>query len=189
MTRAEEMTVDSAPSGHRPRRRVGGDFTGLGLPLAFFGTVSLILTIFSLLLSELGCSLTHPTDETLVARFFEREAEFERLLAMVREDGGQVIYRTWTENPHVSRARGREYRSTMKRLSVQTLIAWDEPQRVRLFASSLGLSVSGSSKGFVYLERKPDSHLEDLDHYRPRSADFEVYRHLKGNWYLFLDGT
>ena len=50
---------------------------------------------------------------------------------------------------------------------------------------------SDTAKGYAYSKRPPAETLSSLDGYRPdpNKADdtIKVYRHIRGNWYLFYE--
>ncbi|MBK8464481.1 MAG: hypothetical protein IPL32_01495 [Chloracidobacterium sp.] len=63
-----------------------------------------------------------------------------------------------------------------------------EKESVYFYASTKGLSVTGSSKGYVYTVKQPTLLVDDLDKYwSPDGQSFAAHRHIEGQWYLFLD--
>ena len=158
------------------------------------------LIVTALLLITLsGCSFfgsNHPKDERLIEDLRNNRAEFERLLAMFRAD--EKLYRvardfTRPENAQAADVDGErlaEYRMLLGKLRLHGGIEGYAPKDVIWFhASTKGLGVSGSSKGYAYLERPPELLVRDLDHYERTKGgrSFSAYRHIEGNWYLYLD--
>lgn len=153
--------------------------------------VSVILLLFFFLC---GCG-SHPGDQTLLDNFLKHEQDFEKLIAMIRVDKQlQRVDDNWTnpgdpESIGVSQERIREYRSMFSRLSIpRGFYAFHDPERFTFIASTQGLSVSGSAKGYAYLAEPPDLVVKNLESYW--SADdksFTAYQHIKGNWYLYFD--
>ena len=55
-------------------------------------------------------------------------------------------------------------------------------------ASTRGLAVSGSSKGYAYLLEKPKTLVDNLDEYWSKdNKSFTAFRQIEGNWYLYFD--
>lgn len=52
--------------------------------------------------------------------------------------------------------------------------------------SSLGLSISGSSKGFLYSTDPPFEVVPDLDLISPKRSGTWL-RHIEGPWYIYFD--
>lgn len=194
MSNRTELPADeSRPTRTRTPRPVGSDLTGLGLHLSFFASSALILIAFWFLLGEISCSHPHPRDSELIDKFIAEEPTFGELASMVREDlaksGRGLLLRRGEHSPALSVARNREYDELLNRLSGLLLSSW-ESDRLVIWVSTRGLSITGSSKGFETLQNKPELLVDDLDHYRhPVFESYRAYRHLKGDWYLFLDVT
>jgi hypothetical protein len=155
----------------------------------------LIAFLTCLILSSLSCSSKHPSDASMAANFQSHKTEFEELLQMFKGDKGlgRVAYDfTRPANPGevgVSPQRLVEYRRLFDRLKLSAGVeGYGDKDQVWFIASTQGLSVSGSSKGFAYLTKPPSLQVVELDGYR--SADgksFQAFRHIEGNWYLYLD--
>jgi hypothetical protein len=141
----------------------------------------------------------HPSDGALIEAFRVHRQEFERLREMFSFDPqlGRVAP-TFTRSasfysgaptpagPPVSADRLREYRSLFKALGLDAGIeGYDDKQTIFFHASSLGLAVSGSGKGYVYTTRPPQPLVPTLEKsFFP--GEHIMYRHLEGNWYLYL---
>ena len=154
------------------------------------------LIILLLLLVCGGCGKSsHSTDQVLLQNFKRHEADFEGLLTMLRTDKKLVrVDDTWTrpDDPSsigVTPERIKSYRRLFLTLHIpRGFYAFHDPERFTFLASTRGLSVTGSAKGYAYMEDKPDLVVTNLDTYW--SADgrsFTAYRHIKGNWYLYFD--
>src|ERR1700752_201083 len=139
-----------------------------------------------LLLTIGGCGeSSHPTDDALLRNFTNREADFERLLTMIRADKKlERVDDTWTrpEDPStigVPPERIRSYRRLFSTLGIpRGFCAFHNPERFTFLASTRGLSVSGSAKGYACLAERPNLVVTNLDTYW--SADgrsFAAYRH------------
>lgn len=58
------------------------------------------------------------------------------------------------------------YRKLFSTLSIPPgFYAFNDPERFEFIASTRGLSVTGSSKGYAYLQEKPDLVVVNLDSY------------------------
>jgi hypothetical protein len=66
-----------------------------------------------------------------------------------------------------------------------------EKDAILFYASTKGLSVTGSTKGYAYLKKVPENSeklVNSLDDYwSPDGKSFTAYRRIEGNWYLYFD--
>jgi len=162
--------------------------------------IAAILGGYVLLLSSVFTSgdIPHRSDEDLIANFQSHRAEFNRMLQMINEDNGldRVDY-YWThpENPQtvgISAGRIDEYRRLFRSAGVpRGFSAFQTKDYVEFIASTQGLSVGGSSKGYLFAKQPPPRVVGNLDTYRTQdtrlSPAFPVYRHIEGDWYLFFE--
>lgn len=168
--------------------------------MSFRAAASLLLITLLPLVFE-GCGRPdHPSDEVLQLNFYRFEPEFERLIRMSNQDSKVIriapdftrLEDNWQWPRHesqwgISRARWEEYRSLFRKLAIEAGISRESPYgSTFLTASTFGLAVSGSEKGYVYSSRAPFPMVKSLD-----SPEIEVkslqpiFRHIKGNWYLY----
>jgi hypothetical protein len=150
------------------------------------------LWLVSSLLGPVG---GHPPDADLIRRFHEQKKDFESLLTMIQQDKGlQRVDDTWTspERPSeigVSDDRIEAYRRMFAKLGIPR--GFDASKRIIFLASTQGLSVSGSAKGYAYLYSPPESSellLPSLDDCtQGRGDSFTAYRHIQDGWYLYFD--
>ena len=144
-------------------------------------------------------SSPHPSDQYLEKTFVSHEVDFNKLVEMSNVDSHVVRIApdfTWLDNnagwprPEselgFSKQRWDEYRSLFSKLGLKSGILNYQPDLILFLASTKGLVTGGSSKGYAYSLKQPEVVVESLDH-----ADFSksriVYKHLKGNWYLFYE--
>ncbi len=173
---------------------------------AKFKSMNRLSTLFKtgaalvLLLAVLsGCFVTgdHPSAATLLTNFQNQRADFERLLQMFREDTplGRVAY-DFTRPADINAApvdvpaaRLDAYRALFTQLNLSAGIeGYGEKHTVWFIASTQGLSISGSAKGYAYAAQRPDLVVEDIDHYRSEDGrSFTAYQLIEGNWYLYFD--
>ena len=158
----------------------------------------------------------HPSDDAMINNFDDHREEFEALRVMMQADKGLERVDPGfvkPENPDavgVTPERIEQYRSLSKKLGLERGIEafGDSATRVALLASCRGLSVSGSSKTYIWLKAPPEptagrAIVEDLDSYlRERrderrkffdthkhgmSGHVDAYRLIEGNWYLHYE--
>lgn len=155
---------------------------------------SVFITIFILILLT-GCSSKHPSDRELIDNWKTHQAEFEQLHQMFLADKGldRVGHDfTWPSDPAqigVTPARLSEYRQLFQNLNLTAGIAGGGAKEIVMFiASTKGLSVTGSSKGYAYAIAKPPLVVEDLETYWSKDGrSFAAFKHIEGNWYLYFD--
>lgn len=174
------------------------------------GSMKKLFKIYILvLLAFLSCAcLTggHLKDEKLIENFQSHKAEFNQLLQMFLADKkfgrvasdftrpASVAGKCESPNSRTETEAGEEqklaeYRRLFSVLGLSAGIeGYCEKATVFFYASTQGLSVSGSTKGYAYLSKAPEKSVDNLDNYR--SADnqsFTAFRHIEGNWYLYFD--
>jgi hypothetical protein len=148
-----------------------------------------------MVLSLMGCSAKHPSDQVLLTDFENHKAEFNQLLEMFLADKkmSRVSYHfTRPENPSevgVSEQRLQEYRDLFAKLDLSDGMEGNKDKDMVWFYASLsGVTVATSSKGFAYSSKPPQYLANSLDGYRsPDGKAYTVFRHIEGNWYLYLD--
>jgi hypothetical protein len=136
----------------------------------------------------------NPSDELLISNFNAHKAEFGELLKMFQEDKqlGRVSDFTRSENPesiNINQERIAQYRQIFKKLGLTAGIeGYQGKELIWFHASSQGLSVTGSSKGYVYAINKPEKVVDNLDNYKSEDGkSFTAFRQIEDNWYLYLD--
>ena len=173
--------------------------------------ISLIFVWCILICCVLACEeKEHPKDEHLIQNFQAHKSEFNQLVQMFLEDeslGRVSIDFTRTSNffekcegPNswngkeieVSQERLADYRKLFNALKLSAGIeGYCEKDRILFYASTKGLSVTGSTKGYAYLKNAPknsETLVDNLDNYwSPDKKSFTAYRHVEGNWYLYFD--
>ena len=151
----------------------------------------------------------HPSDDELIHNFQKNDVDFYKLIGMSNEDSKVIriandftrLENNWAwPRPELelgfSQQRWGEYRSLFNKLGLKAGIERDPIENgtaIFLIASTKGLAVSGSSKGYVYSEKelKPvldslnDAKVKDyLEREKPQN-EITLYRRIKGNWYIF----
>lgn len=139
--------------------------------------------------------MVHPSDKTLIQNFKDNETAFNNLIAMIQEDKGlERVDDNWTRPKNhaaigLTEERIEKYRQIFKELRIpRGFYSFTNPVRIKLLASASGLSISGSAKGYAFLEEKPDLIVNDLEDYSSTDGEsFTAYRHIEGKWYVFHD--
>lgn len=142
-----------------------------------------------------GLTKKHPSDAELLANFQKHKPEFDHLLQMFVADKGLGRVApdfTRPSDPRtvgVSLERLSEYRKIFRALGLANGIeGYDEKAQVWFMASSQGLSVTGSGKGYAYTSERPVLVVDSLDNYWSKDGQsFVAFRHIEGNWYLYLE--
>jgi hypothetical protein len=168
----------------------------LALPALVAGAV----LAYGLMLSLAFTSgdIPHKADQELIANFQSHRTEFNRLLQMINEDRDlKRVDNDWTfpENPQaigIAQERIDKYRTLFRQAGVpRGFSAFQSSDYIEFIASSQGLAVSGSSKGYLYAKEPPPRVIDNLDTYRAQESKFSpafpVFRHIEGNWYLFFE--
>ena len=89
----------------------------------------------------------------------------------------------------MSQERIQDYRRLFAKLGIpRGFYAFHDPEEFIFTANTRGLSISGSAKGYAYLQKKPRLVVADLDSYWSEDGkSFTAYQHIKGKWYLYFD--
>lgn len=138
----------------------------------------------------------HPTDEVMVRNFLDHEKDFDRLAAMAKQDAKmERIAADFTRpesEPSFTKERWDEYRLLFKKLGLDAGIEREGelPGALICIASTRGLSITGSGKGYACLPQEPTPLVDSLDHVTIEIKENElVCKKIKGNWYLWLQVT
>jgi hypothetical protein len=152
-----------------------------------------ILLVFAF--SLMGCAAKHPTDKVLMTDFEAHKAEFNQLVQMFLADKKLFrvsYYATYPENPSeigVSQQRIQEYRELLHKLDLREGMGGASDKNMVWFsASTFGLNIADTNKGFAYVAKEPSLIVDNLDGYRSKDGKAcTAFRHIEGNWYLYLD--
>jgi hypothetical protein len=173
----------------------------VALPLALLAAVALLILhcagvaadtvgppLSNLLDSDEGVRLS---DQEMTSHFLANEQEFERVLEMLRQDTGLTMVGKlageWPKDlvaAGIDSDRLAQYDSLLEDLGVLQVERRDDA--IVFTASTVGLSISGSSKGYTYSEQTPTPQVGDtaLDATDPSGVN---YHHIKGNWYIVYE--
>lgn len=153
------------------------------LAVAFIGPV--ILGLISLW--KLNAFSPHPDDQELKSLIVGNREAFQELLNMFDEDTQLKLVSPDAREPaeSISDSRWEAYRSLFKSIGLDTGMIKRADGAVVFPISSLGLSVSGSSKGLIYRPSDPSPHYPSLDEVPDELGEGVVaYRKLEGDWYV-----
>lgn len=157
---------------------------GIGaLPLMVIGSCGLV-----------AATARHPSDAQMMKELRVHRAEFETLLAMFEQDRGVgriapdfVLPNTPTrQRTTLPPERLANYRRRFEELDlVAGIEGYGDKSSVHFYRSTMGLSISGSIKGFAYLKKPPEGLVSGNVQRRPHDHAFSNYRHVEGRWYLY----
>lgn len=145
----------------------------------------------------------HPSDADLRQKFAAKQADFERVVGLLRVDATMTrvapdflratghwdaAAQGWIEDAAITPMRWEEYRALFRRLGVEQGVGANEKRTyVQFMISNEGLSIGGSSKGVAYCESPPEPLVENLDTpQRPGKAG-AAYVRLTERWYLYFE--
>jgi hypothetical protein len=180
------------------------------LVLSHFESKPFVLAA-ALLFLTVGCDPwklkgKHPSDAILVRNFEEHEEGFNRLIKMSEEDAHVIrvahdftrLETNWAwPRPEsqlgFSRQRWADYRKLFRRLGLESGLSREGSSKeadIYLISSSKGMTMSGSSKGYVYSRKEITNVVESLDDAALIPAASEhgaLYKRIKAGWYLCLE--
>lgn len=165
---------------------------------------ALLLPILAGLL--LSCDNEHPPDSRLIANYQSHEADFQKMIRMVKDDSNVVRISPdftmlgdnykWPRPESelgFTKERWEEYRQIFRKLELEDGVAWYTIKKgpVLLLASvkSRASNSGGSTKGYAFSTEPLSPVLESLDDVRfdgtTRHPKLPVYRKITDNWYLY----
>ncbi|MBM1173389.1 hypothetical protein [Microvirga arabica] len=164
------------------------------------------------MLSLPSCGSPHDSDAEFIAWFLQSEGDFIRLQEMALEETAveQIasdFCRDPTGNTHTypsipqgfSLERWDVYRRLFKKLGLDAGISIHGPDSqwiansVMMTASTAGILISGSEKGYLWSRTAPEPLVERLDHPLPPEGGkpwkYLGFMPFKPNWYLYYWST
>jgi hypothetical protein len=174
-------------AAYTENRRVGFALFVVGLPAVVLGMLWIV-----------NSRDVPPSDRSLLANFDRHEKTFNQLIEMVKADRDLTRVDTdWTdprepETIGVTAHRITTYRRMLadarvpRGFQTQGLLI-----EVDFFYWMIGSAISSDkTKGYAYIEGPAFNVVESLDGYKPKPHGdnvIKVYRHIRGNWYLFYE--
>lgn len=143
-----------------------------------------------------------PSDCELIIRFNRNEVDFNRLIAMSDTDDNmsRIAYDfTWVKSSfqhasesEFSKERWNEYTQLFTKLGIgDGLLKPSKGNVVYLSASSRGLAIGGSSKGYAFSATPLTPEFDSLDDkavLRENGGKY-IYKKIKDNWYIFYESN
>jgi hypothetical protein len=159
----------------------------ISLSVAASGAVLLAGTLFWIIRSN----ARPPSDEKLLTNFERHEAELSKLVEMTKAEQGLIQISRDKVSAGIPETRLSDYRQKLKdahiREGLESKPVFGE---IDFCSWAIGSAISPDiSKGYTYCERAPAPEIQGtLDEYRPpRDDTVKVYRHIRGNWYLYYE--
>jgi hypothetical protein len=165
-----------------------------------------LLTFVAVACGPFNSDGKHPSDAALVRRFEDHEDAFNRLVKMSNEDSQVIrvaydftrLETNWAwpradSKLGFTRQRWAEYRKLFNKLGLVTGLDRESSSNgaaIYLVASAKGMTMRGSSKGYVYSEQQITNVVESLDREALQPANSKhgaVYKPIRGHWYLYYD--
>lgn len=140
----------------------------------------------------------HPSSAELITRFNTHRDDFERLAVMFQQDTDVSRIAPDFTRPEgwavTNQERYAEYQQLFDRTGLRAgvegyrVAGHAAKDTIYFYASTQGLSIAGSGKGYLYLTEPPEQTVDDLDRYTEgRAGTFIALQHITGNWYLFYE--
>jgi len=160
--------------------------------------LKLTLRVFLLALLTAGCGFDNsmPSDKAMEENFRSREADFKKLVTMLKEDsnlaevnfGGAYLRSHDRPKAEIPAQRINEYRRLLRQIGVDSVTNFDGKNSfVFLFWSGWRENVPHKTYKQYYYDEKPPSPLVDSlnqPEELPGERKFEAYKRIADNWYL-----
>ena len=140
------------------------------------------------------CACNVQTDEQLLSNFHMHKDDFDTLITMFLEDDNVEKIRAdffLPQSAEISSSRLSTYGHFFEKLSINGIEGYGQKKIISIISSSVGISVSGSSKGYIYTTQIVEPIVDNLDKYYLSIKDssnfmaYRAYRHIHENWYLY----
>jgi len=133
----------------------------------------------------------HRSDAEMIQTFHTHRAEFEEVRTMAMSDPViQRVDENWTDPPNIAPDRVGKFRELFGIINTPRGISPNHSTgELEIIASSIGWVASGSSKGYLYAERKRSGTVvESLDDLSVLSSVGDRYlKPIERNWYLYFE--
>jgi hypothetical protein len=141
---------------------------------------------------------TPPSDSKLIKQFYDHRIDFEKLRTMLREDSKIIEVATYgisttnrneidpltSEQAGLPKQRYEEYLATLKSAGASLAVHNDFNEFYFLIAR-WGSAGNGWGIAVISRDSEPTNQVSSLDDFR-NIPSREVYRHIEGNWYLWM---
>ena len=163
------------------------------LPVILKATTTFLLLAALTLVASCGLG-AHPSDQALEQRLRSDEADFNRLVAMLKEDsdivrlGEDFVFLSEDSNRLIPKERLDEYRRLFRKLGLEAGFH-RSGSKLRLIASSKGMIIPNSEKSYVFSADELSPLVDSLERViRDNRGDQPpVFKRLYGNWYIYYE--
>lgn len=170
-----------------------------------------VLITYGILFSILFLSLyinRQPSPQDLKKHYFQNKTELNILAEKIQTDqkkGLERVDETWTRPSDVNtigltQKDINDYRNELNKLKIPRGF-YAFPDRIDFILHTSGLSISGTSTGYVYAEVEPQNYFKencgyslqpfnDLSDYKGcdgYTKSYKIYQKIDDNWYIFQD--
>lgn len=179
-----------------PAGRVAHRSAGPRAGRAEFWTVAALLALATCLVGLAAISsLRRSSDDDTAAEFLAHEADFQRLVVMLRSDGRRLT--SVREPVGVSElvaagASGDSYRSLLTAIGVTELLYYPPSGRIVLPISASGAGLAGVSQSYVYTGDRPpnlQTGSQRISVRGPSIPPMSTDTHIKGGWFVHREGA
>lgn len=164
------------------------------LTLSSFQSVALVPVLIMAL--AVGCyRVDHPLDQVMEEKLKLQQADFDKLINMLKEDsdvvrlGSSFAFFDKSSNRSLSNERMDEYRRLFDKLNLQNGVHRDRKDAIRLIASFHDGLLMKSEKSYVYSTADPSPQVSSLDNVTKtdRGDHAPVFKKVSNNWYLYYE--
>ena len=172
----------------------------------YFIQLLIVVAIFFALFQATFLINKEPSNEELIKNYQENKTEFNTLVKRIQVDqkkGLERIDDDWTRPADIKSIGLTEqdlgsYREEFKKLNTPRGF-YSFPGRIDFVAHTSGISISGSSKGYLYSLKEPQNYFKencgyslkpfkDLKEYKGcngYASSYTIYQQIDKNWYIY----
>lgn len=126
-----------------------------------------------------------PSDQVMIDRFYAQQGDFAYVIQLIKAHPSLVTMDEYAR----SLPEWPGFVAVLDRIHVEGSYVRYNHQDIYFFVALRGISVSGSEKGYAYLQTPP-ANLVTEEVETAHSQDSEtVYRHIQGHWYVYYEWT
>jgi len=184
---------------HKPKATMRKTFSVVGIITFSIVAVCIIGWLLTRIVTNSLFQSNHPEDQQLINNYAQHKTEFNQLAQMLLQETRLLVIFPDSGNCQIEDEKlvnsaidekCKEYIQLFKLLGLNW--AYSGPEPIWLTASSYGLGVSGSEKGYVYTSQLPtlDGDGTLVNNIEEASELLLPYfRHVDNNWYIYYDET
>ena len=153
--------------------------------LVCFGLLVLATPLLAFAWSFLSLFPELPSDQAMIDRFYAQRDDFTHVIELMKEHPSLIAM----DERARSLPEWSSFVVALDHIHIEGSYARHNQQNIYLFVALRGISVSGSEKGYAYLQTPPANLVvEDVETAHSRDSE-TIYRHIQGNWYLYYEWT